>query len=392
MGQVEEAPAPLSLTAEITHRCPLHCVYCSNPIELYRQEQELKTEEWLRVIEEAHALGVVQIHFSGGEPLVRSDLEGLVECACKLELYSNLITSGVGLSPERARSLAAYGLDSVQLSLQAAEPHLSNWIGGRKSYAEKREAAEATREAGLPLSMNVVLHRLNLDQVEEIIEVCASWGAERLELANAQYYGWALLNRDKLLPAREQVLRARAIYERKKIALRGKVELIWVLPDYYEPFPKPCMGGWGRIHLTVGPDGTVLPCQAAGSIKTLRFETVRDRSLGWIWRDSESFNKFRGFSWMPEPCRSCDRRFQDFGGCRCQAFALTGSAERTDPVCQWAPDHDLIVEAVAKANLPGSNERGGFQVNKRHLKQLKYRPDPGRSLGNLRATSDRNPN
>jgi pyrroloquinoline quinone biosynthesis protein E len=214
----------------------------------------------------------------------------------------------------------------------------------------KQQVAETVRQAGLPLSMNVVLHRLNLDCLEEIIDLCAAWGAERLELANAQYYGWALVNRGKLLPTREQLEKAEAVYQRKKEACKGRMELIWVRPDYYEAFPKPCMGGWGRIHITISPDGTVLPCPVASTIETLHFESVRHHPLGWIWRESPAFNAFRGFEWMPEPCRSCDRRFQDFGGCRCQAFALTGDAAKTDPVCQWAPAHHLVEEAVTKAN------------------------------------------
>jgi pyrroloquinoline quinone biosynthesis protein E len=365
-------PAPFSLVAEITHRCPLHCVYCSNPLEL--KADELATEDWTRVLEQARELGVVQLHLSGGEPLVRRDLERIVRKARELDFYSNLITSGIGLSQDRARTLAACGLDSVQLSLQAAAPDLSDRIGGRRAFAEKQEAAAIIRKAGLPLSMNVVLHRLNLEQLEEIIDLCASWGAERLELANTQYYGWALLNLDKLLPTRAQLERARAAYERKKLLLQGKTELIWVLPDYFESLPKPCMGGWGRIHLTVSPDGTVLPCQAAESIRSLHFESVRHRDLGWIWRESPSFNAFRGFGWMSEPCRSCELRFRDFGGCRCQALALTGHAERTDPVCQWSPDHDLVENAVAKAAAGSSSTPA--RPNTDEFRALKYRSDP----------------
>jgi pyrroloquinoline quinone biosynthesis protein E len=364
--------------AEVTHRCPLHCVYCSNALELKREAAEMATADWLRTFDEAHALGVVQLHLSGGEPLVRADLEQLVERGRKLEFYSNLITSGIGLSRERARSLAERGLDSVQLSLQAAEAGVSDRIGGRKAFGEKQRAAEAILEAGLPLSMNVVLHRLNLNRVEQIIDLCASWGAERLELANTQYYGWGLVNRDFLLPSRAQLAVARAVYEQKKVSLAGKMELIWVLPDYYQPFPKPCMGGWGQMHLTVSPDGTVLPCQAAASITSLQFESVREHSLAWIWRESAAFNRFRGFDWMSEPCRSCDRRFQDFGGCRCQALALAGDAARTDPVCQWSPDHHLVTAAVQRAQ---TDEAAGSAAvaSVAYLKQLTYRRDPERT-------------
>ena len=370
-----QPPAPFSLVAEITHRCPLHCVYCSNPLELGLAEEELTTEDWLRVLEGAHALGVVQLHFSGGEPLLRPDLEALVRRGRELEFYTNLITSGAGLTRERTEALAACGLDNVQLSIQASTSDLNNWIAGRRSYQEKAEAAEIIRRAGLAFSMNVVLHRLNLDQLDEIIDLCAAWGAERLELANSQYYGWALLNRQGLLPTKDEVLRAETVYERKKCDLKGRMELIWVRPDYYEPFPKPCMGGWGQIHLIVAPDGSALPCPAASSIRTLHFENVRDYSLGWIWRESPAFNQFRGLDWMPEPCRSCDRRFQDFGGCRCQAFALTGDAARTDPVCQWAPDHNLVETAVAAAQQ--QDAAGTGVPSKNMFRQFTYRPDPG---------------
>lgn len=374
MERAVETPVPFSLVAEITHRCPLHCVYCSNPVSLKSERSELKTGEWLRVLEEAHALGVVQLHFSGGEPLDRSDLEVLVGRGRELGFYTNLITSGVGLSRARAQGLAARGLDSVQLSLQDARSDLSDAIAGMKSFRVKQQAAETTRQANLPLSMNVVLHRLNLDHLEEIIDLCVAWGAERLELANTQYYGWALLNRQKLLPRREQLERAEEVYQRKKDALKRRMELIWVRPDYYEPFPKPCMGGWGQIHITVSPDGTVLPCPVASTIATLHFESVLDHSLGWIWRESPAFNMFRGYRWMPEPCRSCDRRFQDFAGCRCQAFALTGDAATTDPVCQWAPAHHLVEAAVAKANQPqAAGAAGRPPAAKDDLRGLTYR-------------------
>lgn len=344
------APAPYSLLAELTHRCPLGCVYCSNPLELTPAGQELDTAAWQRVLREASALGVVQVHLSGGEPLLRPDLEELVAVTSDLGAYSNLITSGVGLTWKRAHSLAARGLRSIQLSIQAAGPQLADRIAGRKAHEEKRSAAAAILDAGLPLSMNVVLHRLNIGQLEEIVDLCAAWGCERLELANTQFYGWGLLNRERLLPSRRQLVQAAAALARKREQMRGRMELIWVLPDYYERFPKPCMGGWGMIGLTVAPDGTVLPCPTARGIRGLRFERVSERALAGIWNDSDSFNRFRGPDWMPEPCRSCDRRLADFGGCRCQAFALTGDAGRTDPVCQWSPDRGLIDVAIARAN------------------------------------------
>src|SRR5262245_59338792 len=374
VDRIMDIPAPFALLAEVTHSCPLHCVYCSNPLELKRREQELSTEEWLRVFEEAQGLGVVQLHLSGGEPLDRTDIQELVGRASNLGFYTNLITSGVGLGKQKMQVLAESGLSSVQLSLQAATPALSDIIGGRKSYEEKREAARAIRESNLPLTINVVLHRYNLDQLEEIIDLCVSWGAERLELANTQYYGWALLNAEKLLPTPQQLVKAEAIYQQKKTALKGKVELIWVLVDYYQHYPKPCMGGWGRIQLTVTPDGTVLPCSAAGTIKTLSFDTVREHRLDWIWYHSPSFNKYRGSDWMPDPCRSCDRRLLDFGGCRCQAFALTGDAGQTDPVCHLAPSHHVIEEKIAKVYSQTSDHTNRAGSQAQEFKQLTYRP------------------
>jgi PqqA peptide cyclase len=348
-------PPPYALLAELTHHCPLHCAYCSNPIELTRRDQELPTEAWSRVLDEAAALGVVQVGFSGGEPLARPDLEELVGVARGLGLYTNLITSGLGLTAERATALAASGLHSVQLSVQAADPELADRLAGRRAHGQKLAAARLLREADLPLSMNVVLHRRNIDQLDRIIDLCLEWGAERLELANTQYYGWALLNRRELLPSRGQVENAEQVFEARRTALRGRMEVIWVIPDYYERLPKPCMGGWGTIALTVAPDGRVLPCPTAGSIRTLRFDSVRDRELGWIWRESAAFNAYRGQEWMIEPCRSCPRRGVDFGGCRCQAFALTGEAVRTDPVCQWSPDRHLVDEAVRQVNGSGAS-------------------------------------
>jgi PqqA peptide cyclase len=344
------APAPYSLVAELTHRCPLGCVYCSNPLDLAPAAGELGTGAWLRVLREAEALGVVQVHFSGGEPLVRPDLDDLVAAAADLGVYTNLITSGVGMDRDRARTLAERGLRSVQLSLQAARRGLADRIAGYRAHEQKRRAAAAVVEAGLPLSTNVVLHRLNIDELGEIVELCAAWGCERLELANTQLYGWALLNRERLLPSRPQLARAESVLARKREELRGRMELIWVVPDYYERLPKPCMGGWGAIGLTVAPDGTVLPCPTARGLGGLRFERAGERELAWIWNESDAFNRFRGTGWMPPPCRTCDRRLVDFGGCRCQAFALTGDAGRTDPVCHLSPDRKLIDAALAGAD------------------------------------------
>ncbi|MCM3115355.1 pyrroloquinoline quinone biosynthesis protein PqqE [Neobacillus sp. MER 74] len=344
------APPPYSLVAELTHRCPLHCPYCSNPLEMISKAMEISTGEWCRVLSEAADLGVVEVHFSGGEPLLRDDLEVFIRHANKLEMYTNLITSGIGLTTEKAARLCDAGLENVQVSFQAGDAKLSDIIGGFKAFDKKREACKAVKKAGLYLSLNVVLHRMNIDHLDEIIKLAEEVGAERLELANTQYYNWALLNREQLLPSRVQIERAREIYDAAKARIGKKIEIIWVIPDYYAQAPKPCMGGWGTIGLTVAPNGAVLPCPTAGMIEGFSFENVLDSSLSHIWYESESFNHFRGEEWMPEPCLSCELRHQDGGGCRCQAFALTGDAYATDPVCQWAPKHYLIEKAVQDAN------------------------------------------
>ncbi|OIK15906.1 pyrroloquinoline quinone biosynthesis protein PqqE [Bacillus sp. MUM 116] len=357
---------PYSLLAELTHRCPLHCPYCSNPIEMTSKTMELTTEEWLRVLSEAADLGVVEVHFSGGEPLLRNDLEALIRHAHSLEMYTNLITSGIGLTTEKVARLKEAGIANVQVSFQAGEAKLSDLIGGYKAFEKKRVAANAVKKAELHLSLNVVLHKMNLDYLNEIIHLAEELGAERLELANTQYYNWAMLNRDRLLPSWEQIERAREIYETAKVRLAKKMEIIWVIPDYYESAPKPCMGGWGTIGLTVAPNGVALPCPTAGMIDGLSFENVREVSLGHIWFESESFNQFRGDAWMPEPCRSCDQRHKDGGGCRCQAFALTGDALATDPVCQWSPKHHLIENAIKDANSKHM-EKSSSIIYRRHL-------------------------
>jgi PqqA peptide cyclase len=337
---------PASLLAEVTHRCPLHCLYCSNPLDLARRAAELPTGTWLRILEEAADLGVLQVHLSGGEPLVRPDLAALVERAARLELYVNLITSGVGLTRMRTRALRDAGVGAIQLSLQAAETGVSRLIAGGEFWEQKMAAARHVREAGLPLSLNVVLHRHNLSQVTAVLDLAAALGAERVELANAQYYGWALRNRTHLLPTREMLRKAEDDVAQYRRRAGTTMEIVWVVPDYYAEFPKPCMNGWGRMFLTVAPDGTALPCPVASVLPGLEFPAVTGQSLRAIWYDSAAFNRFRGFDWMPDPCRSCPRRFEDFGGCRCQAYLLTGSAEVTDPVCIYSPHHALVTGAV----------------------------------------------
>src|SRR5438309_1964102 len=345
------APRPYALIAEITYRCPLHCPYCSNPTQT-RNDGELTTDEWTRVIREASALGVLQIGFSGGEPLGRRDLPDLVRAAREASLYTNLITSGIGLDDDRVHALRDAGLDSVQLSFQSDNSDLADEIAGARAHQRKLDAAAKIRAAGIPLSLNFVIHRRNIDRLPQMIELAESLQAERVELANVQFYGWAFLNRATLLPTREQVVRAREIATAAKARLAGKIDILYVLPDYYETRPKPCLNGWGQRYLTVNPTGDVLPCPTASSaIPDLRFENVRTHNLDWIWRESESFTRFRGTDWMPEPCRSCPQREIDFGGCRCQAALLTGNARNTDPVCTLSPNRARVDAVLRDLNL-----------------------------------------
>jgi len=346
------------MLAELTYRCPLHCPYCSNPLNLATYRDELTLEEWTRALTEARDLGVLQLHLSGGEPLQRRDLLQIVSVAHELGFYTNLITSALSLTPAKAEQLKVAGLDHVQISIQAAEPVVSDHIAGTPSYQRKIAAARAVKALGFPLTLNVVLHRKNIDQIAAILELAEELLADRLELANTQYYGWALHNRAALLPTWDQLQRAELIVQAARVRLVEQMQIIYVIPDYYSRYPKPCMGGWGRQQLTVAPNGDVLPCPAAGQIKTLPVENVRQRSLSWIWDESPMFNRFRGSDWMPEPCRSCPRQTVDFGGCRCQAFQLTGDAAATDPVCELSPDHAIIEHVVRTVNktdqvLPG---------------------------------------
>jgi PqqA peptide cyclase len=343
---------PLWLLAELTYRCPLACPYCSNP-EFFadpRFRHELTTAEWRRVIGEAQALGVLQLGWSGGEPTLRPDLEELVAAARDLGLYQTLVTSAYRLGPERLGALRRAGLDHIQVSVQAADAGLSDEIAGVESWQRKLEACRAATDLGVPLTINVVLHRRNLHQVADLIALAEDIGADRLELANTQYHGWALVNRSALLPSRAELDAAWATVERERARLEGRMRIVWVLPDYHDAAPRPCMGGWGRAYITVTPAGEVWPCQAAGGITTLEFANVRDRSLRWIWQESDAFTRFRGERWMPEPCRSCPRKTVDFGGCRCQAFALTGDAGATDPVCSLSPHRGLVDSALAAAS------------------------------------------
>jgi PqqA peptide cyclase len=342
---------PLALLAELTHRCPLRCPYCSNPLELLRSSAELDTATWKRVFTEAARLGVLQVHFSGGEPLVRRDLTELVGHAAEVGLYGNLITSGIHLDAIRLKELVEAGLEHVQLSFQDADMASGDRIAGLAgSQIAKRRMAQLVREAGLPLTVNAVVHRQNLDRLSEIIDMAVELGADRLEVAHVQYYGWALRNRSALLPSRDQLDAATTTVEAARARLAGVIVIDYVVPDYYAHRPKACMGGWGRRFLNISPAGKALPCHAAETLPSLDFPNVVNASLAEIWYYSPAFARFRGTDWMPEPCRSCERREIDWGGCRCQAFALTGNAARTDPACALSPDHDVLVAARGDAD------------------------------------------
>ncbi|MBQ0933090.1 pyrroloquinoline quinone biosynthesis protein PqqE [Ideonella alba] len=341
---------PLWLLAEVTYRCPLHCVFCYNPTDYARVEDELSTDEWLRVLREARALGAVQCGFSGGEPLLREDLELMVAEAHRLGFYTNLLTSGVGLTEERCAALKAAGLDHIQLSFQDSSREVNDFLSSTKTFALKQRVGEMLKAQGWPMVMNVVIHRLNIDHIDRIIAMAHELGAEYLELANSQYYSWALENRGHLMPSREQLQRAEAITDEWRQKLDGKMKLFFVSPDYHEARPKKCMNGWGNVFLTITPDGAALPCHTARMLPGLSFPTVRERDLKSIWYDSEGFNAYRGTGWMKEPCASCDQKEQDLGGCRCQAYMLAKDAAAADPVCAKSPQHGVVQAAVAAAD------------------------------------------
>lgn len=337
---------PLWLVLELTYKCPLKCPWCSNPVDFDRYRNELTTDEWIDVLHEGRRLGAVQLGFTGGEPMLRKDLEVLVEEADRIGYYTNLITSGVGLSTERLRALKSAGLKQVQLSIQACDEELNEKLVGLDVFRHKVDIARAIKAEGLPMVLNVPLSRFNIEQTEAFIDLAADLGVEYLEFANLQYYNWALINRAELIPTREQLERSEAQVNAARERLGKKLTIYFVVPDYYDDRPKACMNGWGAIHLTIAPDGTALPCQEARLIKGIDFPNVRDHGLGWIWRESPAFNTFRGDGWMKEPCRSCSEKDKDFGGCRCQAFLLTGDAANTDPVCAKSPHRHLIDDLI----------------------------------------------
>jgi pyrroloquinoline quinone biosynthesis protein E len=372
---------PLALIAELTHRCPLHCVYCSNPLQLAGTSEELSTAEWTSVFQQGGKLGMLHAHFTGGEPLARTDLTELIAAARAAGLYTNLITSGLGLNEQRLKALVDAGLDHIQISFQDSREEAANWIAGAKAHTHKVELSRAIRRHKIAFTVNLVVHRQNLDHLEEMIAFIERLNPERVEIAHTQYYGWALANRAALMPTHAQLERAVAIVAEAEKRLEGRMRIDSVVPDYYAKYPKACMGGWGRRLMLINPAGKVLPCHAAEVLPGMSFENVRDKTLAWIWQESSSFQKFRREDWMQEPCRSCDRRGEDFGGCRCQAFLLAGNALVTDPACSLAPSHSIVEAAVREANSDAdvaqpSVSSSFVQLQKLNTDLWSYRTNP----------------
>ena len=348
---------PLWLLAELTYRCPLQCPYCSNPVEIAKYNNELSTEDWIRVLQQARKMGATQLGFSGGEPLVRRDLEDLIREARGLGYYTNLITSGVGMDADRVEKFKEAGLDHIQISFQASNEELNNYLGGTKSFQHKQEMARVVKEFEYPMVLNIVLHRKNVDQIRDILDMTVDLNADYVELASTQYYGWSRVNIEQLLPTRDQLARAEIVAKEYQEKMKDRMKIIYVIPDYFENRPKACMNGWGSIFLTIAPDGSALPCHAAAQLPGLEFPNVREHSIDEIWNGSDAFNKFRGFDWMQEPCRSCPEKEKDFGGCRCQAYMLTGDATNADPVCDKSPHHGTLHADVDRIDsLSGTKE------------------------------------
>lgn len=348
---------PLWLLAEVTYRCPLHCVYCFNPVDFAKHEDELTTEEWFKVLREARALGSVQCGFSGGEPMLRDDLELLVAEAHRLGYYTNLLTSGVGLNEKRIDALKEAGLDHIQLSFQDSTREMNDFLSSTRTFDLKRRAADLIKSRGYPMVMNCTIHRHNIDHIEAILQLADDIDAEYVELANTQYYGWAQVNRDQLLPSREQLERAERITNEWREKHGNKMKLFFVVPDYYEKRPKKCMNGWGNIFLTITPDGRALPCHTARMLPGLEFPSVREMGIREVWYESEGFNRYRGTGWMKEPCSSCPEKEKDYGGCRCQAYMIANDPAAADPVCDKSPFHHKIVAAVEQAQIPGNPQQ-----------------------------------
>jgi len=372
-GSIKTKPTPPRwLLAELTYSCPLQCPYCSNPIDYTHYQAELSTEDWLRVLTQARKMGAVQLGFSGGEPLTRKDLPELVKHARDLGYYSNLITSGYGLTEEKIITLKEAGLDHIQVSIQASSQELNDHIAGTASFTHKQEVAHLVKKHGYPMVLCVVLHRENIHQMPEILAMAEELGADYLELANTQYYGWAHINRDLLLPTQEQFEKAEAIAQAFKEKVAGKMKIYYVVPDFYEDRPKACMNGWGTTFLTIAPDGVALPCHSARELPGLDCPNVKDYSIEDIWNDSKAFSYFRGTDWMKEPCRTCDEKEKDFGGCHCQAYLLTGDMHNADPVCSKSPHHGVIQEAIDSAaqSALSANEKPLVFRNSKNSKLL----------------------
>ncbi|MCQ8896661.1 pyrroloquinoline quinone biosynthesis protein PqqE [Limnobacter humi] len=364
MNTAQPRPAgPLWLLAELTYRCPLHCVFCYNPVDYTREQTELSTEAWKDTLKQARALGAVQLGFSGGEPLLRDDLEELVAYGHSLGYYTNLITSGIGLKPARLEALKQAGLDHIQVSFQDATQAANDALSDTKTFAKKLEIVQAVKAAGWPMVLNVVLHRLNLDHIDAIIELAEKLGVEYLELANTQYYGWAYQNKAALIPTHEQLRHAEERVQVWRDKLGNAMKLLFVVPDYFEKTPKPCMSGWGNVFLSISPDGTALPCQAARMLPGFDFPNVKTHSVEHIWYESDGFTRYRGDTWMKDPCRTCPDKSKDYGGCRCQAYLITGDATQADPVCHKSPHHEKVVQFVEQAQHMSPNA-GIYRVQK----------------------------
>ncbi|PCJ93789.1 MAG: pyrroloquinoline quinone biosynthesis protein PqqE [Porticoccaceae bacterium] len=340
---------PMWLTLELTYRCPLHCPWCSNPLDFDKYKNELSTEEWKKVLVDGRKMGALQLGFTGGEPMLRDDLEELVAEADSLGYYTNLITSGVGLTPKRLQALKDAGLKQIQLSVQSSDRELTHKLVGVDIFDQKMEAAKNIKAQGFPMVLNVPVCKQNISQTRELLELAEELGVEFIEFANVQYYNWALLNREEFLPTREALEAAEDVVKEYRDRLGNDMQIYFVIPDYFADRPKACMNGWGAIHLTIAPDGAALPCQEARVIKGLEFPNVREHSLDWIWNSSPVFNAYRGNDWMKEPCNSCDEKEDDHGGCRCQAFLLTGDAANTDPVCSKSPLHRVVESCVSNS-------------------------------------------
>lgn len=361
---------PLWLCAELTYRCPLQCPYCSNPTDLADFRKELTTEEWVDVLKQARAMGAAQLGFSGGEPLVRRDLTELIAEARQLGFYTNLITSSVGMDEDRLRDFKNAGLDHIQISFQASTQEVNDFMAGTDAFAHKVKMAKLFKKYDFPVVLNIVLHRYNLDSIEQILEMALALQADHVELANAQYYGFGYQNRSALMPTRQQLERAHQVTIQYQEKYRGKIDFFFVVPDYFETRPKPCMNGWGSLFLTIIPDGRALPCHSARVIPDIEFPNVKQSALDWIWYDSPAFNMFRGYDWMKEPCKTCPEKTRDFGGCRCQAYMLTGDARNADPVCDLSENHHLVLEAIEEAMHFQNAERFLVFRNPKNSRQI----------------------